>query len=397
MERMRMIFVIVVLGLASALLGACGGGGGGAVVTRADSAGVEIVTAGAEDVLLDWRLEPRLTLGGEDEGPQSFYRIWLNGVGADRDGRLYVLDSEAKRVIVFGPDGSYLRSMGQEGGGPGEFKSAFFMDVAPDGTVSVFDYAKMALVRWDGAGNVIPEMRFPFPPMSRSRFMAVRDGGYVVVAGGMGANGERAARLLRVAGEDTTLLAEATQPNNGFAMFKKCGGGVNQPPIFTPQVSWDDRAGQLAVAATGAYAVDIYRDGTLVRSVRRTIPALEATDEVAEREMAKGFTIDFGRGPCTVPADEYVQAVGHADMVPPIRQVGLAGDGSLWVQRWVPGEETPPIDVFDATGAYMGTLPAGTSFPVLFLPDGGVGVVSTDENDVQRLVVESVVKTAGAG
>ncbi|MEJ2219119.1 MAG: hypothetical protein P8099_21250, partial [Gemmatimonadota bacterium] len=65
MAKVRVLFVIGVLGLAGALLGACGGGGGGAAVTRADSAGVEIVTAGPNDVVLDWRLEPRFTLGGE--------------------------------------------------------------------------------------------------------------------------------------------------------------------------------------------------------------------------------------------------------------------------------------------------------------------------------------------
>ncbi len=399
MRRMRLLFLMGVSGLVSGLLAACGGGGGGgAPATRTDSAGVEIVTSGPKDVLLDWRLEPRFTLGGADEGPQAFYSLWHAAVGADSAGRVYVLDSEAARVVVFGPDGSYLRAMGQQGGGPGEMKNGYRLDVMPDGTVSVFDWGKMSLVRWDAAGVVLPELRMPPPVTSGTRMMAMFVEGYYITVPGTDAAGDRLDRLVRVVKEDTTLVAEAVQPDNGAHMFESCHVGINMPPLFTATVRWDYRADALAVAVGAAYAVDVYRDQTRVRSIRRAIPPVQATDALAMAEVGKGMTISFpGRGRCTVPPEEVAAARGHADVVPNIRDLALTPDGSLWVRRWVSGADTPPIDVFDATGAYVGTLPDGTPFPVLFLPDGGVGIVSTDKNDVQRLVIESVVKGERAG
>ncbi|HKJ93758.1 MAG TPA: hypothetical protein VJ957_11385 [Longimicrobiales bacterium] len=402
MAQRRAVLPFIVMSVSS-LLAACGGGGSGSTLTRADSAGVEIVTSGAKDVVLDWRFEPRFTLGGADSGPQSFYRVWPGSVGADSAGWLYVLDSEAKRVVVFGPDGSYLRAMGHEGGGPGELKMSYWLDVAPDGAASVFDFGKMSAVRWGPAGAVLPELRTPLPQTSSERLMAVTgdDDFYMTTPGNLSAGDDRSMRLIHVVDGDTTVLAELPQPNAGMHMFESCHVGLSLPPLFTPTVLWDTRAGLLAVVDGTRYAVDVYRDGTRVRSVRRALPPVEATDALAAKEVGDGLTIGIpGQGRCTIPPDEVVAARGYADVVPAVRRIGLAYDGSLWVQRWVPGAsdaKDAPIDVFDATGAYVGTLPEGTAFPAVFLPGGGVGVVSEDSLEVQRLVVESVVRGAGAG
>lgn len=382
-----------------AVLTRCGAHGGATELTRADSAGVEIVTSGPKDVALDWRFEPRFTLGGADEGPQSFYRVWPGSVSADSEGRLYVLDAEAKRIVVFGPDGSYLRAMGHEGGGPGELKMSYWLDVAPDGAASVFDFGKMSAVRWGPTGAVLPELRMPLPQTSPGRLMAINgdDDFYVTIASNPTA-GDRSMRLIHVVNGDTAVLAELPQPNQGIHMFESCHVGISLTPLFTPTVLWDDRAGLLVIVDGARYGVDVYRDGARVRSVRRALPPVEATDALAAAEVGEGMTMRVpGQGRCTIRPDEVVAARGYADVVPAIRRIGLAYDGSLWVQRWVPGADEAPIDVFDPTGAYAGTLSGRPPFPAVFLPDGGVGVVSKDENDVERLVIESVVRGASPG
>lgn len=136
------------------------------------------------------------------------------------------------------------------------------------------------------------------------RHHALLDDGYIVSTMGLDDRERRANRLLRVVGDDTTLLASIHQPNRESpAMFPSCGGGINFPPLFTPHVVWDHRGGLMAVAPEDAYRIDLYDDGRLVRSVRRSIPPLEATRELAIAEAGDGFRIDFGRGPCTVPPE----------------------------------------------------------------------------------------------
>ena len=63
----------------------------------------------------------------------------------------------------------------------------------------------------------------------------------------------------------------------------------------------------------------------------------------------------------------------------------------LWVQRFmVDRDAIVPIDVFDAGGAYIGTLERESFSPVVLLPGDRVGVVEKDESDVERLVILSI-------
>lgn len=382
---------MLVLVLALALfLSACAADSGAPDVVRADSAGIEIVTSAATDVPLEWSPRERFVVGGADEGPESFYGLHPSYLGTDDAGRIHVLNGAAHRVVSFDAAGEVIRDVGRKGGGPGEFERAASLSVARDGAVAVFDYSKMALVRWDSVGGLLPQIPFPHPPaIGGGRHQVVTPDGLLVSTGGS-IDDERVNRLIAVAGEDTTLLAATVQPNQGMIMFERCGGGVAFPPLFTPSVVWDHRDGITAVAPGPGYRVDLWRDGRVVRSIRRDLPVTPATRELAIAEAGEGFRIDFGRGPCTVPADEYADARGWAGTVPAIASLALAADGWVWVQRRVPGEENPPIDLFDADGAYAGTLPIGTVFPALLLSDGGVGVIVRDELDVDRLVVSDV-------
>jgi hypothetical protein len=58
------------------------------------------------------------------------------------------------------------------------------------------------------------------------------------------------------------------------------------------------------------------------------------------------------------------------------------------------GEDAPGvIDIFDASGAYQGTLPGGTPFPLVFLDEDRFGGAEKDATDLVRLVVFRVRRT----
>lgn len=58
-------------------------------------------------------------VGGDEEGPVLGA---VADVIVDEDQNVYVLDSQLCRVLVFDGDGRYLRDLGGEGDGPGEFR-----------------------------------------------------------------------------------------------------------------------------------------------------------------------------------------------------------------------------------------------------------------------------------
>ena len=64
--------------------------------------------------------------------------------GFDAAGNLYVLDGQASQVVVIGPDGRLVRTVGREGQGPGEFAAASDIFVWRDGRFAVLDIRQNA-------------------------------------------------------------------------------------------------------------------------------------------------------------------------------------------------------------------------------------------------------------
>ncbi|NIQ56025.1 MAG: hypothetical protein GWN85_21895, partial [Gemmatimonadetes bacterium] len=57
---------------------------------------------------MGWEFTGLLTLGGEESGPESFYRVGRGLVDADGRGRIYVLDPTNARVVVFDAEGDHI-------------------------------------------------------------------------------------------------------------------------------------------------------------------------------------------------------------------------------------------------------------------------------------------------
>ncbi|MGH7713199.1 MAG: 6-bladed beta-propeller, partial [Gemmatimonadaceae bacterium] len=90
----------------------------------ADSAGVRITTINAQpSTVREWAVSPNsmVTLTGAHTGDSSAFAAvgsvrWLS------DGRIVVADVAASRLLVFDSSGKYLRPLGRQGSGPGEFR-----------------------------------------------------------------------------------------------------------------------------------------------------------------------------------------------------------------------------------------------------------------------------------
>lgn len=388
-----------------ATLAACGGGDAVVGVIRADSAGVEIVTSPPEDRPLAWTFEEELRLGGADDGPESFSSVNFDQVGADGAGDLYVLDRPSHRVVVFGPDGSHLRSMGAEGEGPGELRFPLSLAVREDGTAAVFDLGKGGMVLFGPDAGILPQQPFGlYTEPGTLRHFALTPVGYAVARGRADeAADSRTIELLSWrAGDvaaDTAILTELALPAAEMADFGCMR--IALPPLFTPFIQWDSEGSEVAAIGGVSYRVDVFGlDGTLRRSIRRDLPVRAATGADAVAEAGPGLRMRSSAGGCEATPEEVVEERGFASELPAIRTVLMAPSGEIWVQRLVPGSLSSgapaPIDVFDPSGAYLGTLPAGTPFPLLILPDGRIVFEDKDALDVERLVIARVERGTSA-
>jgi len=191
--------------------------------------------------------------------------------------------------------------------------------------------------------------------------------------------------------KDTTVLADRSYPRPQMATYPTCGGGLNLPRLFEAGISWSPIGDTIVVSYTPAYEFDEMRAGKLIRRVRRALDPRPATDAMAIAEAGDGFQIDFGRGVCTVPPREVVNGRGYAPTVPWIADLVRRPGGEVWVQKKEVGAENDgPVDVFDSSGAYLGTLAPDFPFPILFLDRDRLVVAETDDFDITRLTVYRV-------
>jgi hypothetical protein len=382
---------VVVVAFALSALVACGTTDADSGTQRADSSGVEIVTYRGPDRMLEWRFELAFTLGGEDTDEESFYELSAAYVGTDANGNLYILDTSAKRVVVFDAEGNHLRTMGGEGGGPGEMRFPFALGVSPSGVASAFDVPKRALVRFGPDGAVLDEIRVTFP-YAGGPFVD-HDGSMVFPVQKLDPESETFTdQLLAISGTDTLRLVSHVRPAGKTIVLESCGMqlfGAN--PVFSPTMRWSPSGDGVAVVTASDYDIAFYRGNALTRVLRRALEPAPATREAAAASVGDGMRVVAAGVVRICDSEEVVDKRGFAETIPVIGGFARGPAGTLWVRRSAGPGSPEPIDVFDRDGTYLGTLPDGTPFPVAVI-HGQIAAIETDEADVDRLAVYRIDK-----
>ena len=68
----------------------------------------------------------------------------------DQD-HIYLMDTSLKRIMVFTAEGRFVRTIGRQGGGPGEFRFLYTMDVR-NGLIACFDQGTRRITLFDSSG-----------------------------------------------------------------------------------------------------------------------------------------------------------------------------------------------------------------------------------------------------
>jgi 6-bladed beta-propeller len=388
--KLRTCLVQLARAAAVSVLVACGGGDAGLASVHTDSAGIEIVRYDGADRPPPFTLREEFRLGGSETiAEQSFFQVYPGTVDADAAGNLYVLDRAGSRVVVFDGAGTFVRSMGRAGSGPGELGFPGGVDVEPDGTVNVVDFGKRGMVRFDPSGEPLPELS-PLPPGYYGGVVRTfGDARVLPMRRSLAEGGVDALVVARAA--DTTVIGSIALGERKAIQLPSCGMGFSgMSPLFTPSLRWAAAGNRIALSTTAHYDVEIFEDGREVRRVRRAIAPTPATEALALEEVGESMQVQTEGGVRRCDAREVVEQQGFAETVPATSTLALSPDGWLWVLRGGPRDSARPIDLFDANGDYVGTFPPDSPFPILFLPDGRIAAGETDDVDVTRLVVYTV-------
>ncbi|MFC1529248.1 6-bladed beta-propeller [Gemmatimonadota bacterium] len=98
---------------------------------------------------------------GEEGGPEEYILFSPTNLVVDDEGRMYQFDWDRKGILVYDRDGTWLRTLGREGQGPGEFdrRGGVFLFGFPDGTIDAMASAGTRWMRWTPDGELLFDHR----------------------------------------------------------------------------------------------------------------------------------------------------------------------------------------------------------------------------------------------
>jgi hypothetical protein len=301
------------------------------------------------------------------------------------DGTIYVLDRQVPVVRAYGPDGTYLRDLGRDGAGPGEYNNPDGLGVLPDGRVIVKDPGNARIQvftpggepagGWSYIGGWNTSFRFHVDTAGQSYATVLLEAGLPPWEWTYGLERRSA---------DGELLDTVPAPTWTYEVPRVTGqreGSSSSSPVpFSARTMFTfSPLGYVVGALSTDYRIDLHRGPADVLRIERTWdPVSILADERGEQErrITENFRGNFPgwrwNGP-SIP-----------DTKPPFTDIFAGNDGRIWVQVAQTGvpvmTETEAQEEEDRTGRPVMRFRTPATFDV-FEPDGTyLGVVRTPDD-----------------
>jgi len=303
-------------------------------------------------------MEELWELGGETDDEDEFFGI-IADIEIDEAGNVYLLDSQLSEVKIYTADGEYLRSIGREGEGPGEFRRPSAIFFTKDGNIGVMQTipAKVVILTPEGE----PAGDYPLPEPE--------GGGFQMLTGGQASKGQLVLCLARTKVADdqskwsrNDFLARVDDQGNMVAEYAT----KNKDIIFANAIlnfaDWDTFERRWTVAPDGkVYACESYldyeitvwnADGSIDKKITRESKHYKHAAD--EKEFLTKMMEHFAQ---TIPDCK----VEIEDNAKDIETVYIRDDGSIWVLTAEGSRDNPDgslgvFDVYNKDGQFAKTV-----------------------------------------
>ncbi|MBC7894685.1 MAG: hypothetical protein H7066_04690 [Cytophagaceae bacterium] len=309
-----------------------------------------------------WTLVEEVRYGGAEGtpgellNPQSFT--------ADAAGRLYVVDSKPSIIKVFNPNGSFQRTMGREGSGPGEFRVGFIatrgdriaLHDPGEGRTSVFDtsgtFVKSSVTFCCYWGDIA---------IDTARRIVIP--AFITGRAGEPPKGVPYARYgLDLAPIDTIWVPDTVEER--VWMFRSAGPDGKQNVQMTMLVPWTPRVhhglhpwGGVVRGVSDAFRVvraPTGRDSTWVASTAWKGEPIPEAQRVARRDQAvKSASQSVGEGQAKFAA----KLEDLPTTAPAFTRLEVDEDGNTWARQLLGSDSNrTTFVVLDPRGAWSGSV-----------------------------------------
>ena len=296
------------------------------------------------------QLEELWRIGGDTEDPDQFFGV-INAMVEDADGNLYLLDSQLHDVKIFDADGNFVRAIGREGEGPGEFRRPADLFLMPNGDVGVLQRAPGKIVLMTPEGDPAGEYPLPESEDGGFRFLSqARYGDEILILAMSAASfgGERS-------GFSTSLIAldrDGNEVGRYFEQFTR--RDRNNPVIDEKSGGFFSTLWELAADGTvylsrdfDAYKIEVFDSrGGQVRVIEQEYTLRERSSKQKQRMKRRLRP----RGRHAARAELKISDTDRS-----IQRIYPKADGGLLVLTSrgafdVPEGSSGVFDVFDAEG-----------------------------------------------
>jgi hypothetical protein len=292
-------------------------------------------------------------IGGDTDDEDEFFGV-ISQLVTDKKGDIYLLDSQLNQVKIFSADGKFIRSIGREGEGPGEFRNGVGMFLTGDGKIAVMQVAPGRIVLLTPEGE--PSGDHPLPVRE--------DGGMVILLGGSSRGGNlvfagAANQFSEGRFDQTRYLAALGPDGKETAKYHSETRTLDFSKPVLDDAVWDTFDRRWTVGTDGRvyactdyadYRIQVWNaDGTTNRVVEREYTHRKRSPE--EKKIVEDLMGTFAR---QIPN----ATVKISDLNKDIETIFVRDDGSLWVltsdgTRGLPQGTAGVFDVFDPEGRFV--------------------------------------------
>ena len=385
--------------------------------TISDSAGIRVVTnAWPVTTAATVAASPAIEIGGGSGANDA-----LSGVAAAvrlSDGRIAIAEQSTRSVKLFDARGRFVRSIGRQGSGPGEFSSITRLALLPGDTIVAYDGLRGTLSVFDTTGRLARTSRL-VTGMGGLQLSGLLGNGTMVLTRGYNPMFSRASRLERDSISYVTarpgseaLDTLVTVPGTDIYLFAGADFSSRNPLPFGRVSLIGVQQDRLAIATGDRWEVQIRGPDGKLRELHRVRhqPAQVTRDDIvaykrATLERMRGVRISATGGGGGPPGSDWIarqermlEVVPYPTTHAPYDSLLVAPGGELWVRTTgKPGADPRIWIALAQSGAALGTAAVPASLRLLQVGRDFVIAVRRDEDDVEHVGVYPLRRPSGSG
>lgn len=298
----------------------------------------------------------------EDESlPKGVFLLNPLSLDIDANGNVYICDQKANDVKVFDGNGSYLRTIGRQGQGPGEFNWPEKICVSVN-RLFVWEYMHRRLSILSLNGEFIKSINFSWQEGLPSELKPLPDGRLIIERIKPHYDNVEFPQecLIELYSSDGDYLKTIYKRNEFRTKLITRPGRTEVPQPFNPRTHWEvSPAGKIIIGHSSLYKIDVYdpEKGLLFSFSHKHHPVKITAED--KKKHFSNFTVGFVKDGVISRkrgATSFItENTQFPEFKPAFNSILTDSEGNIWVHVFLENreEENNWFDVFDAQGRFL--------------------------------------------